>query len=343
MTRLEDGVVASGTAPGPSGAVSPLRRRRRLSLGPESGLLVVIIAITVGTELKTPVMLEQANVIEVLRATVVYFVAACAETLIIVGGGLDLSVGAVVAAGGCITCALLNLGVPWEVAIVLGLGAGGVMGALNALLIIRVKIPPFVATLGMFFAVIGVLDVATQGNPVIGNWTGFDEFGQGSILGIPYLVLYGVIVGIVFESVVGFTRFGYNVKALGGNRTAALENGVRVDRVATATYIIGGSCAALAGILLAAREGGADPAAGGAVFTFQVFAAVVIGGTSMFGGLGSIRGTAVGSLLFSVLNNAMALDDVNPLWLNTVTGVVLIAAVAFDQDRRRRQFRAQLR
>lgn len=323
------------------------RRRRlldrsRLSFGPEGGLILVIVVLAVATEIRTPVMLEPANVIEILRSTVVYFVAACAATIVITSGGLDLAIGATTAAGGIAAGAAMNAGVPWAGAILVGILAGAAVGALSAVLIIRVRVPAFVATLGMFFLVEGIISASTGGTPLFGFPAGFNRFGQGDLFGLPYLIWYGTAIGIVFHVVFRYTRFGYNVRSVGGNATAALQNGVRVNRVTAAAYVIGGGCAALAGVLLAAQQGGADPGSGGAVFTFEVFAAVIVGGTSLFGGIGSIWGSALGSLLFSVLDNSMALFDVNPLWLQVVTGVVLILAVAFDQARRRRQFRSRL-
>lgn len=319
------------------------RRLARAFLGPQGGLLLVILAIVLLTELKSPVMLASSNLIEVLRATVVYFVGACAATLVIVGGGLDLSIGAMVAAGGVAVGELMNHGVPWPLAILGTLVLAAGVGALNAALVLKVLVPPFVTTLGMYFILLGLINVVTGGTPLYDFPAAFAEIGAGDALGVPYLVFYGLAIGAIFHVVLSYTPFGYDVKAVGGNRLAALGNGVRVTRVTATTYVIGGIMTAVAGVLLAARNAAADPAVGGASYTFQVFSAVIIGGTSLFGGIGSIYGTALGCLLFSVLDNALALFEVNTLWLNTVTGVVLIVAVAIDQARRRRQFRAGLR
>lgn len=312
----------------------------RVLFGPQNGLLLVIVAIVLLTAFKNPVMLQGTNLIELLRATVVYFVGACALTLIIVGGGLDLSIGAMLAVGGVAVGMLMNGGVPWPLAIVCTLCLGAAIGAFSAALIIKILVPPFVTTLGMYFILLGLVNVTTAGIPVFDFPASFNEVGAGELLGIPYLIFYGVVVGLIFHVALNFTPFGYDVKAVGGNRLAALGNGVRVSRVTAATYIIGGAMTALAGILLAARSAAADPGVGGAGYTFQVFSAVIIGGTSLFGGIGTIYGTLLGALLFSVLNNSLALLRVDTLWLNTVTGIVLIVAVAIDQARRRRQFRS---
>jgi ribose transport system permease protein len=192
----------------------------------------------------------------------------------------------------------------------------------------------------MSFAAVGLVTVITGGNPLFNFPVAFDNVGQLNLFGIPFLVYYAVIIGVIFHVILEKFRFGYDTKAIGGNSSAALSNGVRVARVTASLYIVSGAIAGLCGILLTARVSTADPAAGGTGFTFQVLAAVIIGGTSLFGGVGTITGTALGSLLFSVINNVLALTNTNPQWQNVATGVILVAAVAFDAARRSRRFRS---
>lgn len=310
----------------------------RILSGQQAALIVVIFAISAIAETKNPVFLTSPNVIQILRASVVYFVAACPATLVLIGGGLDLSIGAVLVAGGVAAAWFMHLGVPWPLAVLLGIALGGGIGALNALLIIRVDVTPFVTTLGMFFIVGGVVNVLTGGFPLTDLPHGFNTFGQGDIHGLPYLVVYAAIFGVIFHVLLEKTRFGYNTRALGGNRAAALGNGIFVNRVTASLYILCGAGAAFAGILLTARLSVADPGVGGSAFTFQALSAVIIGGTSLFGGVGTIIGTALGTLLFSVINNGLIVIGVDPLWQDVVTGFILILAVALDQARRKRQF-----
>jgi ribose transport system permease protein len=310
----------------------------RVLSGQQAVLVIVIIAIGAVAEARNSVFFTSGNVIQVFRATVVYFVAACPATLVLIGGGLDLSIGAVLVAGGVTAGWFMHLGVPWPLAVLLGVALGGAIGGLSAFLIIRVHVTPFVTTLGLFFAVGGIVNVLTGGFPLANFPQGFNTFGQGAIFGLPYLVVYAVIVGVVFHVLLEKMRFGYDTRALGGNRAAALGNGVFVDRVTSTLYVLGGAGAALAGVLLAARLSVADPGVGGSGFTFQVLSAVIIGGTSLFGGIGTIIGTALGTLLFAVINNGLIIIGVDPLWQDVVTGVILITAVALDQARRRRQF-----
>ena len=180
--------------------------------------------------------------------------------------------------------------------------------------------------------------VYTGGTNLFGFPDAFNVLGQGRLFGIPFLVYYAVIFGIVFHVLLEHTVFGYETRITGGNRLAASANGVRVKLLDLQLYALSGATAALAGIMFMARTSTASPAAGGSALTFQVITAIIIGGTSLFGGTGSIIGTALGTLLFAVLNNGLAVVNVNPLYQNIFIGVILVVAVAFDQVQRKRRF-----
>jgi ribose transport system permease protein len=311
---------------------------RRITSIQQIGIIVIIVVLLLVSESINPVTLQKENLIDMLRSSAIYFVGACGAALLLVGGGLDLSIGSVFAVGAVAVGELMNHSVPWPIAILLALAISAALGAVNALLILRVRVPPFITTLGMLFAASGVVTVITGGNPLFGFPTGFQAFGQDNLFGVPLLIWYAAALGVVFHVLLQSTRFGYDVRAIGGNAAAALANGVRTNRVNVALYMISAAVAGLCGILLTARVSTADPGAGGTAFTFQVLAAVIIGGTSLFGGIGTILGAALGSLLFSVINTALALTNTNPLWQNIAVGVILVSAVAFDQLRRSRQF-----
>ena len=313
---------------------------RRVGAGQQLGIVIIIVALVVVSEIINPTTLAPDNLIEVFRSTAIYFIAACAATLVLVGGGLDLSIGSTFAVGAIAVGLLLKIGTPWPLAIVGAVIVAGLFGAVNALFILRVKVPPFITTLGMTFAATGLVTVITGGNPVFGFPAAFNDIGQLNLFGIPFLVYYAIVIGIIFHLLLEKSRFGYDTRAIGGNSSAALSNGVRVARVTATLYIVSAAIAGLCGVLLTARVSTADPAAGGTGFTFQVLAAVIIGGTSLFGGVGTIAGTALGSLLFSVINNVLALTNTDPQWQNIATGVILVLAVAFDRFRRSRQFAA---
>lgn len=311
---------------------------RKLGNGQQLGIIVIILVLMLVSGIINPFTFNPANIVEILRATSIYFIGACAATLLVVGGGLDLSIGSVFAVGAVSVGLLLNAGLPWPLAIIVALLISAVFGAINAITIVLVKVPPFIATLGMYFAASGIVTVVTGGVASYGFPDGFSNFGQLNLFGAPFLIYYAVIIGVVFHLLLNRTRFGYDVRAQGGNSAAARANGVSVKRVSMTLYVVSAGIAGFCGILLAARVSTSDPAAGGTSFTFLVLAAVIIGGTSLFGGIGSIVGTALGCVLFSVINNVLALTQANPLWQNIATGIILVAAVAFDQFRRSRQF-----
>jgi ribose transport system permease protein len=315
------------------------RPRRKSASGQQAGLAAIIVLLLVLSEIDNRTTFHLANLIAVLGATSIYFIGACGATLLLVGGGLDLSIGAVFAAGGIAAGLLMKHGIPWPIAIILALAVAAAFGGVNALLIVFGKVPPFITTLGMYFAATGLVTVVTGGVAIPGFPSGFDNLGQLDLFRVPLLVYYAVALGVAFYVLLSRTRFGYDVRTVGGNAAAALANGVRVKRVNVSLYIISAATAGLCGILFAASVGAADPASGGTDFTFLVLAAVIIGGTSLFGGIGSIPGTALGALLFSVINDVLALVHADPLWGNIVTGVILVGAVAFDQLRRSRRFR----
>jgi ribose transport system permease protein len=202
----------------------------------------------------------------------------------------------------------------------------------------RLKVPAIITTLGTFFFLGGVVILFTNGADISPLPTQFDSLGTGSVLGVPDVVLAGVIVGIIYHLVLDHTRFGYNVRTLGGNRLAAIENGISARRLDAWLYIGSGALAALAGIVYTARTGSGQVDAGGAPVTLTAVSAVLIGGTSLSGGLGTITGTALGVLLFAEVRNALAVDNINALYSNMIIGGVLVLAVAADSMRRGRMF-----
>lgn len=311
---------------------------RQVVSGQVAALVAAVVVIAVVAQSRNDVFLTQDNLIALLRAGVTTFIIGCAVTLVFTSGGLDLSVGAVFTLGAVVAAELMTSGLPWAFAVVVGVAAGGLLGLVNAGLIIWARVPPIIATLSALYAVSGLALVVTGGNFVAPLPDGFNAVGQSSIGSVPWLIVYAVAIGLAFHVLLGRTRFGYDVKAMGGNERAALANGVRVTRLKIEVYALSGAVAALAGILYASRTGTADPQAGGTDITLQVIAAVLIGGTSLFGGIGSISGTALGALLFAEIQNALTVIGVNPLYQNIVIGVILAAAVATDSWRRSRAF-----
>lgn len=305
----------------------------------ETSLVFVIIVVGAFAASRSPLFLTSANLTEILRSSVIYFVMACGAALLIIGGGLDFSIGAVFTLGALVTSKFLVGGVPWPLAILLGLAITGVVGAVNFAIITYLHVPPIIATLGTFFMLSGFDNLVTGGFDVLPLPDSFQRIGQGNLFGVPNIVLIAIAVGVVFWFVLDHTRFGVNVRALGGNREASIGVGLRVVRIDLVLYIVGAVMAGLAGVIYSARVGAGQVTAGGSGITLVAITAVLIGGVSLLGGLGSIQGVAVGVILLSLIDNALVLSGIPPQYNSIVVGAILICAVAVDYLRRQRIYR----
>jgi ribose transport system permease protein len=311
----------------------------KLILRQETSLIIVIVAIGIAATIRNPAFSHVSNLTEIASVTVMYWVMDFGAALLMIGGGLDFSVGAIFTLGGVTSSWLLVHGVSWPIAVLLGVGAGTVVGIINDVIIVHLHVPPIIATLGTFFIVSGLVIQLTGGQDIVPLPNGFQNLGQGTVLGVPYIVCYAVVLGIVFWFMLEKTGFGVNVRALGGNRQAAIGNGLHVGRLDFALYILAGATAGFAGIIYSASVGAGQVEAGGATTTLFVITGVLIGGTSMFGGLGTITGVAVGALLLSEINNALIVANIPPQYNSMVVGAILICAVAIDYLRRKRLYR----
>lgn len=300
-------------------------------------LALMVIALS----LASPNFLTVDNTLNVLRQISINLCLSLGMTLVILSGGIDLSVGSVLALSGVVAAGLLknglalprfNLLVQFTVpgAIVAGIGVGSVLGWFNGLAVTRFKLPPFVATLGMLSIARGLTMLWTGGFPVTGLGDDFGRLGTGHALGIPMPVWISAALVALFIVVTRRTRFGRHLYAVGGNERAATLSGLAVPRIKLMVYTLGGGLAAVAGLLVTARLDSATPNAG-LGYELDSIAAVVIGGTSLSGGRGSILGTVLGCLIIGVLNNGLFLLNVSPFWQQVVKGFVILAAVAIDK------------
>ncbi len=285
--------------------------------------------------------LSQENALNVLRQISVNLCLSIGMTLVILSGGIDLSVGSVLAFAGAVAAGLLKngIGLPvWGVAIqftpwgamVAGIAVGALLGAFNGWAITRFRLPPFVATLGMLSIARGLTQLWTQGFPITGLGTQFGFIGTGHWLGLPMPVWISGALIAVFVLVTRKTRLGRYLYAIGGNERAARLSGLNLRAIKVAVYALGGALAGVAGLLLTARLDSATPSAG-IGYELDSIAAVVIGGTSLSGGRGSVLGTVLGCLIIGVLNNGLVLLEVSPFWQQVIKGLVILAAVALDR------------
>lgn len=309
---------------------------------------IALIAIMVLFACLSPSFLTSSNIVTVLVQSSINGLLAIGMTFVIVSGGIDLSVGSIVGLSGMIVGALIDSGIPvpflgvvvylhaWAV-VAVGIGAGALIGAVNGLVITRLKVAPFIATLGMLYVARGVALLSNNGSTFpfldgqkgLGNG-GFPWLGSGIALGVPLPIWLLVLVGLAGGFVANRTVFGRHVYAVGGNERAAALSGARVKSTRLKVYMISGALSALAGIVVAAQLDAAEPAAGTG-YELNAIAAAVLGGTSLMGGKGTISGSVVGALVIAVLVDGLVLRGVSDFWQMIITGVVIVIAVAIDQ------------
>ena len=293
--------------------------------------MCIFLSIAVGDK-----FLTVSNITSVVRQFSFIALMALGMLLVIVTGGIDLSVGSVFAFSGVVACmAVAKWGVPVVLAVLLGLIAGGIFGYLNGLLITKLKLPPFIATLGTMSIARGLAYVITGGYPIGSLPADFKLLGLGMIpsegpVQIPVPVLLMVILALIFAFFLKKTVIGRRIYAIGGNEEAARISGVRVGRVKRVVYTVCGVMAALAGIATAARLGVGQSTAGSG-YEMDAIAAVIIGGASVAGGSGTVLGVIIGAAIMGVLDNGLVLLNVSAYWQQAVLGAVIIAAVTFDK------------
>ena len=303
--------------------------------------LIALAVMIIALSLLSDRFLTFANGRNILLQISVNLCLSIGMTLIILTGGIDLSVGAILALAGAVAAGLLKNGVTltWAGAhlqftpfgaVIAGVLVGLALGWFNGIAITRFRLPPFVATLGMLSIGRGLTMLWTGGFPITGLGESFGFLGAGFWLGVPMAVWICAGLVVMFHGIGKCTTFGRHIYAVGGNENAARLAGVRVERVKIWTYTLGGALAAVAGLIVTARLDAADPKAG-LGYELDSIAAVVIGGTSLSGGRGSILGTVLGCLIIGVLNNGLFLLDVSPFWQQVIKGLVILAAVAVDK------------
>jgi ribose transport system permease protein len=306
-----------------------LKRLALLIRNRRVGTVVGLVLLCALLSYLSPFFLTTSNLLNVMEQTAINAVIAVGMTFVILSAGIDLSVGSITALAGVVLANRLQAGWPLPAAIAAGLLTGAVCGLLSGLLITRGKLPPFIATLGMMSVARGAALVFTDGRPI----SGFDEslrwLSTGRIVGIPVPILLTIVLYGVAIVLLNRTRFGRYVYAIGGNEEATRLSGVAVHFHKTLVYVLSGVAAALASVLLTARLNSAQPIAG-MMYELDAIAAVVIGGTSLTGGLGTLGGTLIGALTMGVLRNGLNLLGISSFLQQIVIGFVIIAAVLVD-------------
>lgn len=328
----------------PAGAGTEQSRTISSRIGPLAqryGILIALVLLCVVLAVVNDNFLSQRNIINVLRQTSINGILAIGMTFVILTRGIDLSVGSVVALVGVVSASFATTstagvaGSPYMplIAVVVGLATGTAVGAVSGTVVARFSVPAFVATLGMLSAARGLTLIYSGGRPVPALTDGYRWIGTGDIAGIPVpIILFGLIF-VLAHFILTRTRFGRHVYAVGGNPHAAKVSGLPVRRIRFAVYAISGALAGIAGMILAARTGSALPQAGVA-YELDAIAAVVIGGTSLAGGIGRVSGTVIGALLIGVMNNGLDLMGVESYYQQVIKGGLIVAAVLLDRSRK---------
>lgn len=303
--------------------------------------LIALFVLCVIISLLSDKFFTVTNGWNVMRQISVNICIATGMTLVILTAGIDLSVGSVLALCGAITASLLKNGIEIPSqnlyigftllgGVLAGILVGSVLGLFNGWTITKFKVPPFVATLAVLTIARGLTMLWTKGFPISGLGDNFAFIGTGWFLGIPLPVWISGIIVLIAVFITKKTRFGRYIYAIGGNESAARLSGIKINKVKIAVYAIAGALAAIGGIIVTSRLDSAQPNAG-ITYELDAIAAVVIGGTSLSGGKGSIWGTVLGAIIIGVLNNGLVLLDVSPFWQQVVKGLVILVAVIIDK------------
>jgi ribose transport system permease protein len=311
---------------------SSLFRFARDNLGILVGLLVLCLILVIHDVIQgRMVFMTTNNIMNVLRQVATNLYIACAMTMIIILGGIDLSVGSIVGLAGCVTGGLIAFaGWPMPLAVLMGILVGLVSGAFNGLWISKTTIPPFIVTLAMMNIARGAGYVYTGGQPIRIMSESFNFIGSGYVFDVlPMPVIYLVIIIVISSFIMNRTKLGRHIYAVGGNPMAAKFSGIKNARVLFFAYVFSGVMSGISGVVLASSMFSGQPTAGQS-FEMDAIAAVVLGGTSMSGGVGKIGGTVIGALIIGVLNNGLNLLNINSFWQYIVKGVVILIAVYVD-------------
>jgi ribose transport system permease protein len=312
------------------------KRQGRLSVLLGLTLFGLLLLMWVGLSLGTRSFLTLNNLTNLMRQASLWAIIAVGQTFVIITGGIDLSVGTVVGFSGVVVALLLQYGLPIWLAVLLTLAVGAAIGVFHGFGVTRLGLPPFIMTLATLTALRGVGLLLTDGSSISVLQDAFTNFSREGLLGIPALFWMVILVAIPAYVFLHLSRWGRYLFAIGSNMEAARLSGVNIGRMIYLAYVLSATLAAFAGILTTSRIGVAN-ATTGQGWELQSIAASVIGGTSLFGAVGSVQGPLLGSFVLTTINNGANLLNVNPFWQLVITGALIIVIVYFDGMRRKRR------
>lgn len=299
-------------------------------------ILVAFIILCVGLSIATPAFFTKDNILNVLRQVATNSNLAIGLTMAIIIGGIDLSVGAILAFSGLLCSSFISDGMNLGLAVLLAFTLGALFGLLNGLIIAYTNMPPFVVTLATQNIARGIVNVYANGQPISARNPVFNFLGVGYFLGIPLPVIYSFVLLAVMILILGRSKFGRQLYAVGGNEEAARFSGINIKKVKIIVYTLCGALASFSGIILAARMYSGQPTAGDG-FELDAIAASVLGGVSFSGGVGKLGGTIIGVLVLGVLTNGLNLLNINSFWQYIIKGIIILLAVYLDILKKRRE------
>ncbi|UVK47466.1 ABC transporter permease [Mesorhizobium sp. AR07] len=297
-------------------------------------LLALLILLWIVLSVATPSFASGNNIANLLRQGSMIAIMAVGQTFVIITGGIDLSVGAVVGFATVVVAMMINAGFPIWLAILVTLLVGVAIGMFHGFGIVKMGLPPFIITLATLTSLRGIGLLMTNGNSININSDTFTAFSRNSFIGIPNLFWMVILVGIPAYIFLHHSRWGRYLFSVGSNAEASRLSGVNVQRTIYMAYTLSGLCAAFVGVLLAARIGIGNPTQAEG-WELQAIASSVIGGTSLFGAVGSVHGPLLGAFILATINNGANLLNVNSFWQRIITGALIIIIVYFDGLRRR--------
>lgn len=304
---------------------------------PEIGVLIPLIIMVLIIGIINPVFFRVSNIIAILRGLSFYAIVAIGQTLVIIGGEIDISLGSMAALGAMLCCKFMTSGIPIIPAIVLGLALCALVGLVNGILITRLHINSFIVTIGMYYAGSGLaLMITERGYPIYPLPEAFNNFGNAQPLGISWAFICAMILILIFNFVLRKTVFGRKLYAVGDNREAAKLAGINAGNIKVVTFMISAALAGLAGLFMAAQMNTGNPTIGTG-WELQAVAACAVGGISLSGGSGSMIGTLLGALVMQVMYNGIVLLRIDAQVQTIMIGVIMIAAVIADLVRRKRK------
>jgi len=280
----------------------------------------------------SPVFLHWTNILNIIRQSSIYGIMAIGMTFVILTGGIDLSVGSILAFAGAVAAGMLKANAPLGLVIVTAIAIGAVLGLINGLIITVGRITPFVTTLGMMSIARSLTLIYCNGYPISGFGAAFRFIGGGDLFGIPFPIVVFLLTVLCAWVILAETRLGRYTYAIGGNEETVRLSGIRTHAYKMAVYVVSGVTCGFTALILTSRLNSAEPVAGTG-YELDVIAAVVIGGTSLSGGRGGVWGTLVGALLIAVINDGMILLGISPYSQQLVKGLIIIGAVLLDRLR----------